>query len=495
MRRPVSSSLGWLFLVMLAGTTGSITWADSPSAACGGRPAATPDSSLPDDPDGVLERGLNQERSRNWTAAIETYHDALERWPSRADFSRRLRLCEIHFKLNRRYSDTQFPQCPAALAPGTGRRSLRRGARAHPDQLCRSGAVRAAGPPRARQPRGRPARSGLRQGQRTGGHARARHLAARDAQAVSRDRSSIPDRSAAVRMALTSCELARQAIGMAVDARLAGIHLRRLRRARRFHELPDPRQARRPLRHDRRQLRRSGDRAEDRQGGSSPGRRDSRRPGVGGRLKAGELIVAVDGQPIKGLSLDEAANRLQGTEGTTVEIDVSDGATARPGAIAWSAATSTSKASPTSSSSTRPTGSAISSSRAFRKPPPRRSTGPSSTLSGAGHAGPGARSPGQPRRPAQRGRRDRRAVHRPGPDRLHPRPSPGPDPVASAQRPGQVADAPVRPGRPRQRQRQRNPGRRPPGPPAAPRSSARGPTAKARSRASSRSGRPPPGSS
>ena len=37
-------------------------------------------------------------------------------------------------------------------------------------------------------------------------------------------------------------------------------------------------------------------------------------------LKAGELIVSIDGHPIKGLSLDEAANRLQGTEGTAVEI-------------------------------------------------------------------------------------------------------------------------------------------------------------------------------
>ena len=55
-----------------------------------------------------MERGLDQERSRDWTAAIETYHDAMERWPSRTDFSRRLRLCEIHFKLNRRYSDSSF---------------------------------------------------------------------------------------------------------------------------------------------------------------------------------------------------------------------------------------------------------------------------------------------------------------------------------------------------------------------------------------------------
>ena len=46
-------------------------------------------------------------------------------------------------------------------------------------------------------------------------------------------------------------------------------------------------------------------------------------------IKAGELIVAIDGRPIKGLSLDEAANRLQGTEGTAVQITLqrSDGST------------------------------------------------------------------------------------------------------------------------------------------------------------------------
>ena len=39
-------------------------------------------------------------------------------------------------------------------------------------------------------------------------------------------------------------------------------------------------------------------------------------------LKVGDVIVKIGGRPIKGLSLDEAANRLQGTEGTTVELEV-----------------------------------------------------------------------------------------------------------------------------------------------------------------------------
>ena len=37
-------------------------------------------------------------------------------------------------------------------------------------------------------------------------------------------------------------------------------------------------------------------------------------------IKVGDQIVKIGGHPIKGLNLDEAANRLQGTEGTTVEL-------------------------------------------------------------------------------------------------------------------------------------------------------------------------------
>ena len=46
-------------------------------------------------------------------------------------------------------------------------------------------------------------------------------------------------------------------------------------------------------------------------------------------LVSGDQIVKVAGQPVKGLSLDEAANRLQGTEGTSVDLEVlrRDGAT------------------------------------------------------------------------------------------------------------------------------------------------------------------------
>ncbi len=108
MRRLLTLSRTWLVLVLLAGMSASVVCAQAPAAPSAGDRPADVENALPDDPEAAFEKGLEQERSRNWPAAIELYHQALERWPSRVDFSRRLRLCEIHFKLHRRYSDTSF---------------------------------------------------------------------------------------------------------------------------------------------------------------------------------------------------------------------------------------------------------------------------------------------------------------------------------------------------------------------------------------------------
>ena len=40
--------------------------------------------------------------------AIEVYQEALEQWPGRVEFRHRLRLCETHYKLVRRYQDRSF---------------------------------------------------------------------------------------------------------------------------------------------------------------------------------------------------------------------------------------------------------------------------------------------------------------------------------------------------------------------------------------------------
>ena len=48
------------------------------------------------------------ERKHLWSAAIQVYRDAKVKWPSRADFKQRLRLCEMHLRLVRRYGDGSF---------------------------------------------------------------------------------------------------------------------------------------------------------------------------------------------------------------------------------------------------------------------------------------------------------------------------------------------------------------------------------------------------
>jgi carboxyl-terminal processing protease len=60
------------------------------------------------DPDSVYRQALEMERDHNWSGAIRVYQDALEQWPGRVEFRHRLRLCETHYRLTRRYSDRSF---------------------------------------------------------------------------------------------------------------------------------------------------------------------------------------------------------------------------------------------------------------------------------------------------------------------------------------------------------------------------------------------------
>ena len=109
MRRLVKWSAAWTFLAMLAWMTSPTTWAtslDSDPPAETSSP--TIETTSADEPQALMEQGLDHERQHNWAAAIETYRKAVERWPSRTEYSRRLRLCELHFKLIRRYQDVSF---------------------------------------------------------------------------------------------------------------------------------------------------------------------------------------------------------------------------------------------------------------------------------------------------------------------------------------------------------------------------------------------------
>ncbi len=347
MRRPVSSLLlSWSFLLLLAGTTARVAWADSPASLDGTDSPPTAGSNVPEDPDGVMERGLNQERSRDWTAAMEIYHDAVERWPSRTDFSRRLRLCEIHFKLNRRYSDTSFRnillRLPHAQALDLYDEVLERIQTSYVD-------------PVPLEPLVRYGLDNLEVALRDPVFVKTNAPSATPEQVVSlrdtlkRYRASlaIVDRTAAVRTVLASCEVAQQTIGLPSTPILMEFTCGACDALDDFTSYLTPDKLEDlyamidgnfvglgvELKVDKEGLRLVG----VIRGG----------PAWDAGLKAGQLITTIDGRAIKGLSLDEAANRLQGAEGTAVESR-SSAPTARARATSSFAATSTLRASRTS---------------------------------------------------------------------------------------------------------------------------------------------------
>lgn len=110
MRAEETVRKGWWILALLAGSLLPVARAQEPSE----KPPIPPATSSPDagafagEPDETLRRGLDLERKRNWSAAIRLYENALEQWPSRAEFGHRLRLCEMHFRIARRYQDRSF---------------------------------------------------------------------------------------------------------------------------------------------------------------------------------------------------------------------------------------------------------------------------------------------------------------------------------------------------------------------------------------------------
>jgi carboxyl-terminal processing protease len=58
--------------------------------------------------DQAYRKGLELERDRQWSAAIDIYEKALAQEPGRTELRHRLRLCESHYRLNRRYQDHSF---------------------------------------------------------------------------------------------------------------------------------------------------------------------------------------------------------------------------------------------------------------------------------------------------------------------------------------------------------------------------------------------------
>ena len=98
----------WILSVLLAWTLARPTQADPPSQppATSSAPSSAPTTAP--DPDSALQKALDLERQRKWSEAIEAYQQAQELWPSRREFKDRRRLCELHYRVVRRYQDQSF---------------------------------------------------------------------------------------------------------------------------------------------------------------------------------------------------------------------------------------------------------------------------------------------------------------------------------------------------------------------------------------------------
>ncbi|MDR3636466.1 MAG: S41 family peptidase [Isosphaeraceae bacterium] len=98
----------WIVSALLAWAATSVAGGEPPAAAPTTIAPAVRAADSENEADSILERALELERQHSWSKAMELYHDASERWPSRTVFDHRRRLCESHYRLTRRYQDQSF---------------------------------------------------------------------------------------------------------------------------------------------------------------------------------------------------------------------------------------------------------------------------------------------------------------------------------------------------------------------------------------------------
>lgn len=117
MQSPASARYSRLIKAAAAGLLAWAFWtAPTPAVLAEGlgdgaaatTPAAAAGTAISAEENLALDQALDLERKRDWAAALNAYSDALQKWPQRAEFRHRQRLCEIHYRLNRRYQDLSF---------------------------------------------------------------------------------------------------------------------------------------------------------------------------------------------------------------------------------------------------------------------------------------------------------------------------------------------------------------------------------------------------
>lgn len=303
----------------------------APAAPPASRPLSSPPATavpakpsyadLPADPDAFLQRGLDFERDRNWSSAIEVYDQALERWPDRTELVHRRRLCDTHYRLTRRYQDRSFRNVLLRLP--------RDQALALYDELIDRLQTHYVDPVPL-EPLVRRGLDNMEVALRDPNFLKANAVEAppervtwlRDALRKQRAGLAVPNRETAQAEVIAACELAHRAMGLAeapvileftfgacdalddytsyltpdklddlyamIDGNFVGLGIE--------------------LKLDTQGLRLVG----VIRGG----------PAWESGLKVGDQITHITGRPVKGLGLDEAANRLQGTEGSAIDIVV-----------------------------------------------------------------------------------------------------------------------------------------------------------------------------
>ena len=277
--------------------------------------------SLPNDPDIVLQHALELERSRNWTGAIEVYDKAVKSWPGRSDFSHRLRLCETHYRIIRRYQDQSFRnvllKLPHERAMGLYEELIERIESNYVDAVPFEPLIR-----RGLDNLEVALRDPLFLKINATSTSADRITWLRDALRLQRGRLRVPDRSAAVAQVETACGLARKALGIGESAVILEFTYGAC------DALDDYSSYLTPDKLDDLyamidgnfvglgiELKLEGD-ALKLVGVIKGG------PAHDAGLKVGDQLTHVANAPIKGLSLDEAANRLQGTEGSPIDLVV-----------------------------------------------------------------------------------------------------------------------------------------------------------------------------
>ena len=277
--------------------------------------------SLPNDPDIVLQHALELERSRNWTGAIEVYDKAVKSWPGRSDFSHRLRLCETHYRIIRRYQDQSFRnvllKLPHERAMGLYEELIERIESNYVDAVPFEPLIR-----RGLDNLEVALRDPLFLKINATSTSADRITWIRDALRLQRGRLRVPDRSAAVAQVETACGLARKALGIGESAVILEFTYGACDALDDYSSyLPPDKLDDLYAMIDGNfvglgiELKLEGD-ALKLVGVIKGG------PAHDAGLKVGDQLTHVANAPIKGLSLDEAANRLQGTEGSPIDLVV-----------------------------------------------------------------------------------------------------------------------------------------------------------------------------